>query len=667
MRFTTYIFFTALLLSFLPVAATFGSSSNTVQANVTVVCPFYLSANVLPVYSVGGSMPMNYTIYTQAVCTINNLHGSFAIEYSSNNVQVLSDTLPVTTATQTPTLYSLPPVNSFTLSAGSYKAIVDFSAYKISNESTRTFLMVNPTNIVITNFTESPSSLNIGDPVTFMANVLNDGQLASGPIGMNIVITGPQSITISEPIGALSPGQSEDLTYVFSNLTSMPGTYTASLSATFTSSNIIVQSSVMNSTYSVAQTQTTSHGAPPVPANAVITTMPRLEFTQLPFYSSLELGAISVTSLGLESIANVPIKVILSIPSEFSGIFGLGAYNITLVPSENLLVQLVFNANNLKLPGMYVVPMGISVSSQNGGFVNSTQFFTYVVSRSSYNASLYSQIQTEQDNATVTTTLVGARNMSLINATLVTMLPRSVVSNSSQIKTYGEPSTITTTSNGELRINWLVPYLPPGKGITLAYTISKPNNIGLLESVQNLLVVPSVATPSSVLRVVSIQTPTFYTNSTNKVSVGVLYTGTLQQNVKFVLTTTGTATVMNPVQFVNASPNQLLQQTFSIKTMNMTGTLLLNLGIETQNVSLNYTLPVLVLLKSGPTSTTSTIPQVSYMTTVIRYAPLILGIAAVCIVVFALRRMGKRPKYQPERAKELIRIREQIKRSDEHA
>jgi hypothetical protein len=667
MRFTWYVVFAALFLSFIPSAATFGSSSNSVTANVMVVCPFYLSENALPVYSIGGSTNMNYTIYTQAVCTLNNLQGSFSLEYSGNSIQVLSNTLPVTTATETPTLYSLPTVNTLTLYAGSYKAIVDFAAYGISNESTRTFLLVNPTNIMITSFAVSANTFNVGDPLTFTANIMNDGELASGQIGMNIIVTGPQGITISEPASALSPGQSEGLTFMFSNLTAAPGTYTVGLSATFASSNMVVQSSIASVSYYVTPPPATSHPSTPPPPSAVITIIPRLAFTQLPFYASLQLGGISVTSLGLQNVAAVPITAILSIPSEFSGIFGLSAYNVYLVPGESLSVQLVFNANNLKLPGTYVVPVGINVSSQSGGFLNRTQYFTYVVSKTSYNASVYSQVQIAQSNATVTTTLVGARNTSLTNATLVTLLPIAVVSNSSQINTYGLPATITK-NNGELQINWLVPYLPPGKGITLSYTIQNPADVGLLENVQTLLIVPSAPTSSSLLKVVSMQTPTFYTNSINQISVGVLYTGTMPHGVKFMLTTPGTATVLNSVQLVNATPKQLLQQTFDVRTNNMTGTLILELQIEAQNLSMNYTLPVLVLQKGGPASTTSTVPQVaSYVAKTIRYGIPVLGVAAACAIAYMLHRNGRRPKYQDERAKELIRIREQIKRSDEHA
>jgi len=47
--------------------------------------------------------------------------------------------------------------------------------------------------------------------------------------------------------------------------------------------------------------------------------------------------------------------------------------------------------------------------------------------------------------------------------------------------------------------------------------------------------------------------------------------------------------------------------------------------------------------------------------------PWVAGVVAVCIAAFLLLRgIRRKPRYQAERAKELIRIREQIKRSDEH-
>lgn len=420
----------------------------------------------------------------------------------------------------------------------------------------------------------------------------------------------------------------------------------------------------MNAAYTVTQQPAPSQGAPPSPTS-VITVIPKLQFTQVPFYSSLALGSIEVTSLGLQDLANGNITVSLGVPLAFDNIFDVSAHSIYLVPSESVFVQLVFDSSHVSAPGTYVVPLNVSVSAANSVTVGTTQYLTYIVSKNSSSVSMYSQIQTARSNATVTTSIIGARNHSLTNATLVTMLPLSVVSNASQIKTYGLPATITFGTGGP-QINWLVPYLPPGKGITLSYTINNAQNVGLLSAVQTLLVVQSQPTPTSILKVVSIQTPTFYANTLNKVSVGVLYTGTTMQGVRFTLTTPGTATVLNPIQLVNASPNQLLQETFNIRTENATGTLLLNLGIEAQNASINYTLPVIVMQKFTPT--TSTIPQVTTTPiNVAKYVPWAVGAAVVVAAAYLVRGIRRRPRYQPGRAKELIRIREQIKRSDEHA
>lgn len=178
------------------------ASSNVVTANVIVICPFSLTANVLPAYAIGNTINLNYTLFTQAQCSIPTLQGSFALEYSGNNVQVLYDSL-TSTATQTPLLYNIPPINSMTLARDSYKAVFDFSAYGTSNQSVQSFVLVSQSNIIITNFTVSPSSVSVGSPLTFTVNVLNDGELASGPIGMNIIITGPQSFTVTESASPL--------------------------------------------------------------------------------------------------------------------------------------------------------------------------------------------------------------------------------------------------------------------------------------------------------------------------------------------------------------------------------------------------------------------------------------------------------------------------------
>jgi hypothetical protein len=65
--------------------------------------------------------------------------------------------------------------------------------------------------------------------------------------------------------------------------------------------------------------------------------------------------------------------------------------------------------------------------------------------------------------------------------------------------------------------------------------------------------------------------------------------------------------------------------------------------------------------------TTTTIPPTVISRSITKYAPLALGVAALIVIVMMVRGTRKRPRYNAEREKELIRIREQIKRGDEHA
>jgi hypothetical protein len=244
------------------------------------------------------------------------------------------------------------------------------------------------------------------------------------------------------------------------------------------------------------------------------------------------------------------------------------------------------------------------------------------------------------------------------------MLPSAVVTDESQIATSGLPATITF-ADGEPRIDWLVPYLPPKKSVTMSYTIDNPGVIGLLSSVQNLLVIASKPESSSILRVVSLQVPTFYVNSTDNVMVGVLYTGTSQQQVKFMLTSSGDVSILNAVQTVNATPNKLLMQSFLVKTGNSTGTVIFDMRVETRNASINYTLPALVLQRQQQ-GTSTTIAQGGIpIDALTRYVLVAGAITAVIILGRIGLRMQRKPRYEPERAKELIRMREQIKRSDE--
>jgi len=94
--------FAAVLLVCLAACAN-ASSSQTIQANVGVICPFSLSlSSGQPSYAWGTSLDFTYTIYNQANCNAPGMSGILYIEYASNDVIAYSTSLSVNSLSQTP-------------------------------------------------------------------------------------------------------------------------------------------------------------------------------------------------------------------------------------------------------------------------------------------------------------------------------------------------------------------------------------------------------------------------------------------------------------------------------------------------------------------------------------------------------------------------------------
>lgn len=99
-----------LMLSFVLMAGPVRpSSSQTVQADLTVSCPFNLTLNSLPIYSRDGNFILNYTAYTLAPCSLSDTQGSFQLQYQSNGTVFVSQLLSLSSITQTKLTYDLPP------------------------------------------------------------------------------------------------------------------------------------------------------------------------------------------------------------------------------------------------------------------------------------------------------------------------------------------------------------------------------------------------------------------------------------------------------------------------------------------------------------------------------------------------------------------------------
>ena len=167
---------------------------------------------------------------------------------------------------------------------------------------------------------------------------------------------------------------------------------------------------------------------------------------------------------------------------------------------------------------------------------------------------------------------------------------------------------------------------------------------------------------SSIITILNTVIPPFYTNSSGTLQLQALYTGTGEQQINFTLTSAPGITIKNALQSINATPNQLISPSFTILTSAVQGTFLVYVKVIAQGYNYSYTIPLTVMPnQTGHVSVASagavTLPQIPYFYAVTATVLIIL----TSILIMARRRSGM-PKYAPERAERMVRLREQIKR-----
>ena len=379
-------------------------------------------------------------------------------------------------------------------------------------------------------------------------------------------------------------------------------------------------------------------------------------------------GTNSSSTLAIQNIHSIPILVNLTASGPYASLLSFSARSFLVPPGETLVAGLSLNTANLP-PGTYTVPLNVSAVAINGMLVSakssSTQYLTYSVALPAKQANLISQVSSKNGNVTVTLTLLGNKNTSISNAILQTTLPLYTVSNVSQITTYGLPSNVTLTGNVPT-IKWQVAFLPPGGSIMLSYQIAHPSNPTALNLIQNLLAVPQTPSTPQLLRTANIQIPTLYVNSTGQVSISVLYTGAVVQNVTFALSSSSSGVrIADPEQTYSATPEELVGSAFSVTTGGTPGTIILQLSVTTSEAGLNYTIPVLVMpesqLQAHPT-VPLTLPQIpaAYLE--------IVGAVALVVVIFSAAKLlakGGKPPATSKATEELSSLKGRMNRSVE--
>lgn len=642
-------------------------AANTAQVNgsVTVICPFNIYMTVPSTYPRLPSLTANYTVYTTQSCPVeNNLAGTFTVRNQTSNAIVYQQ--PVSVSGNGNSLVnsavSFSTSNMFNLT---YVAYLAFSLSRYNQSTSNTFALVNYANVMIEGF-RVPQSVNQGDAVTYAFTLHNVGQAASSAISLSLAISGPQNFNFAYGFPALSPGQSSNSSITLSNVTGTVGTYSVKAVASYNSLGLSENSIPVTAAYSVVSQQNfpsgggggaTGGGAGGGSGSA----LPQVSFTYMPLSVAGQQGQIVQSQISLMNTGSLPQQINLNVSSIYSTILGLSAYNLNLLPNQSTTVQVYFKPNLTLSTGVYTVPVLISAVYQDGQKANSTQYLTFsIYKQNNTNPTVATQIyltnSTKLANGVIS--IIAPRNASITNATLVQWIPGSVAANISDLNFYGLPTNITLV-NGTYKVSSYIGNLPRNQTLYEYYSIRGSTNPQLLLRSQYSIYTLSATQSQDVLKVADISAPTIISNAIGTITVSMLYTGTSAQPISFTMLPPPQITLENYTQNVTALPNELLVRQFKIIKHPDNGTYLFQLYIKTEGANLSYGIPVVITPNNPQTPGTG----LSFLPTYLR---IIIFIALVVAIVWLIRgRIGRGPKYSPERAGRLIRIREQINRGEQ--
>ncbi|MGC8670031.1 MAG: hypothetical protein ACP5TL_02675 [Candidatus Micrarchaeia archaeon] len=652
---------TAILLISVNVAST-----ETINASVLVQCPFALNLTMKHLYIRMPNQEANFTVFTYANCTIPNMNGMFIIQ-AKNGSQVYFKQIQNVSASTIPSTYNF-SFNPSNISAGSYFASLSFTYALFSKTSKAKFLLGNPSNITIENFSTT-SSLPLYAPQQFLIVLKNTGSFAiSNSISVKISTFGPSSAALKLPSNySLLPSQNVSISVTMYNSTQYPGSYTALLNVTYPING--TNGTVLKSSYKSINYIVLSPPAPPhKPVPVTIKPLPAFSLMSFPFFEMLLVNKTYSSVIDIKNNANVTEYVNLSIPSQYSMFMGLSATRVSIEPHQTIGITAKITAPSSMPAGQYIIPINISASLYNKTS-SETIYTTMSISNTSTGSALPSvNLLNNTNSAAGTVEITNPTGLNLSNVQVKTILPAGVVTNVSQIGAYGLPYSISMV-NGSYVVTWSVGALPRYSSTYAYISLSSIKEQNLLTHVSTVFSIPSPSTPSSILKIIDINTPTFYANSTGVISVTGFYTGTLPQHLTISLSGPPNIYVYNSTQYANMTPNMVFMKNFFV-TVGQTGTVLLDFYASTQGANVSYTIPILVI--SRPITSTTSISSTTIpikpkpsipIYEIIEYAFLSAIFLIIVSLIVVVSKRYKKPKYDSERAEKLKEIREEIKRS----
>ena len=319
----------------------------------------------------------------------------------------------------------------------------------------------------------------------------------------------------------------------------------------------------------------------------------------LPIYTSAHSGESVNSQFSIQNTGINPEYLTIQIPKNLQPTASLSANTAYLLPGQSASIGLSISSPQNTTPGLYFIPVNITATTSTGLVGSETEYLGLDIYGSTLaNPYTSTQLQLLNNSQVLSATIQIHSPMKspLNNVTLSTILPPGITNNISNVKAYGLPNNITS-SNGSYVINWFIDALPANQ---LAYAYYLINNYHSSPNVQYIQQKFSGGTQPPVqgsLTIVRVSVPTFYSNSTNKLSVYSQYSGTSSQPIRFVLNSSKDAHILNPVQEAAASPGEIINTTFDVVTSNFTGTLQLDLEIGMNGTNQSYPMPVFVLKK----------------------------------------------------------------------
>lgn len=385
--------------------------------------------------------------------------------------------------------------------------------------------------------------------------------------------------------------------------------------------------------------------------------LPQVAFTYIPYYTSLLSGRSYSTQIGIKDTSAKPEYVNLSVGGNFSSVVSISTSSLYMQPGQSVGAEIKLSAMPSLAAGLYIIPLNLTISVANSKSIHETEFLTLAVYASSptqpgilNQISIINYTNSSGSVASGTIEIISPSNSSLVNATLETLLPISLVSNASKVSTYGLPSNLSL-QNGSYVILWQITNLPPNQLTYAYYTIKNPVDQPTLERIQNLLAVPSPTSPQlqSILKIVNISIPTFYTHSDNHIYVQALYTGSSPGNVNFTMVAPNGVQIYNGINILNVTPNQYLTNNFMVETDGKTGTMVLTLYVSANGQTTTYTLPVVIMQKTSSQQTLLGLLESSPYT----YYFIVATAAIICgIFAYRIGKSARIKRYSPERDKE---------------